>query len=131
MNVVILGIIVIVVLIVVLVFFVGGTAQVTSRIKDVFSGRISAQAVELAISDCQQLCPSAKSLPPSLQGKSGYCTKTFLVSLDGKTTKAKCGSDSKVDIEVPTDEEKSRGVDPMGLDLGQRCIRDDGTPLPC
>lgn len=126
MNVVILGIIVIVVLIIVLIFFVGGTAQVTSKIRDIFTGRVSGQAAELAVEDCRQLCESAKALPASLQAQSGYCTKTYVVNLNNVPTKASCGSDAKQGIEQPTEEEVTRGIARQGTNLGQDCVLAEG-----
>ena len=122
MNVVILGIIVIVVLIIVLIFFVGGTAQVTSKIRDIFTGRVSGQAAELTVEDCKQLCESAKALPAALQKQSGFCTKAYTVNLDNTPTKVICGQDSLSSRPNPTvtPEEESRGIK-AGSDLGVSC----------
>ncbi len=128
MNVVILGIIVIVVLIVVLIFFVGGTAQITSKIKDIFTGRVSAQSAQLAVEDCKQFCASAIELPnDNLKGTSTYCTKAMIVDNAGTATKYKCGSGSRNGIEQPTESEAGRGIK-AGGDLGITC--DITCPVP-
>ena len=121
MNVVILGIIVLVVLIVVLVFFVGGTTNITQKIRDIVTGRVGTQSVELSVEDCRQFCSSAEKLPNGdLQRDSAYCKKAFIVDLsgDGKLKKVGCGLNSKID--PLTGSERGRGIDEGGS-LGVEC----------
>lgn len=105
MNVVILAIIVIVVLIILLIILVGGTSQFTQALRNIFV-RPSAQSLELTVKDCEALCESAKALPTdALKAGSNYCSKTFLVELEGRRTKVGCNA-----VPTITEEEKSRGV---------------------
>ncbi len=109
MNVVILAIIVIVVLIIVLIILVGGTGQFIKAVQNIFTGRISAQSLELATKDCEQLCDSGKALSTTIQGRSPYCTKTFVVELDKRLLKVNCGGNANPISEI-TPEEKSKGI---------------------
>lgn len=90
MNTVIIAIIVIVVLVIVIVFFVGGTASIAQKIKDIFSGATSGQDIQLTTQFCQQYCDQDR--------KTSYCSKTFNVDddADAKTLPIimKCGPDS-------------------------------------
>lgn len=109
MNVVILAIIVIVVLIIILIILVGGTSQFVQVVRNVFTGRIKVQALDLATEDCKLFCDSAKAATtPYLKQQSNYCTKTYFVELDQQLTKVNCGQNSRP-VEI-NDEEKSKGV---------------------
>ena len=120
MNVVILAIIVIVVLIIVLIILVGGTSQFIKVVKDIVSGRVSAQSAELSTRDCEQLCDSAKALAnPALQSQSAYCTKTYVISVNNQLTKVNCGSTAKA--VVVSSEEKSKGISESPQSLGVNC----------
>ncbi len=116
MNVVILAIIVIVVLIILLIILVGGTSKFAETVKGIFSGRVSAQSLELATKDCQQFCESAK-VNPSLASRSKYCTYTTVVELDNQLTKVGCQPNVRTE---PTEAEKSRGI-VAGDGLGVAC----------
>ncbi|MFA4887706.1 MAG: hypothetical protein WC595_05820 [Candidatus Nanoarchaeia archaeon] len=115
LNTVIIAIIVIVVLVVILIFFVGGVGQVTSKIRQILTGGISGQSLQVARNDCTSLCETAKSLPDSLQRTSGYCTKAFIVDNGGKATRMACGADSR--LKDLTEKEKQDLIS-SGVDVG-------------
>lgn len=127
LNVVIVGIIVIVVLIILLVFFVGGTSQVTQKIREVFGLQASGQQTELAIQACQQSCDSVRERTGAVQKNSLYCKAALIVDLDANTgtppEKVACGpSSSKSQLTIEPDSSEDRqGITTSGGDLGVPC----------
>ena len=122
-NVIIVAIIVLVVLIIVVAFFAGGFSNIVGKIRGIFGGGVSGQERDIAIQTCQQLCDNAKRLPTSTQGKSGYCTNSYLVDDDGSSetppVRSICGS-QVIKSPTITPEELDRGIK-AGTDLGVQC----------
>jgi len=126
LNVVIIGIIVIVVLIIVLVFFVGGTAQITQKIREVFGLQASGQQVQLAVNSCTQSCSAVSSSPQTVQSNSLYCKAAIVVDNDGNANtppvKMACGRINSADLTVdPEGAEGRQGIKGNGGDLGVPC----------
>lgn len=79
MNVIIISILVILVLVVLAAFFLGGTSNLFSRIK-----QIAPDNLDIAVSDCQSKCQLAQTYDGDTAKKSsGYCRKEIAVDTNG------------------------------------------------
>ena len=82
MNTVIITILVILVLVVVAAFFLGGTSNLVSKIREVFFGSISGVDLAFAASTCQQRCDQLELLPKNQLERSAYCKDYFNIDID-------------------------------------------------
>ena len=102
LNTVIVGVLVVLALIVIVTFFLGGTAGLTSTIKDIFAGTTAGTTETIAVQTCNNRCEQAKTLPEGLRATSAYCTKPFNIDTtgDGKAdTKKYCHKELQVPCE--------------------------------
>ena len=85
LNVVIVAILVVLVLIVVAVFFLGGTAGITSTIRQIFKGTTAGTDLNLAIETCKTRCSQSQMSTPSPDAfkNSAYCRSPFNIDTDG------------------------------------------------
>tara|TARA_Y100000034_G_C6898881_1_gene415071 strand:+ start:1922 stop:2425 length:504 start_codon:yes stop_codon:yes gene_type:complete len=82
MNTVIITILVILVLVVVAAFFLGGTSNLVTKIREIFYGSISGTDRTFASGTCQQRCDQLQILPKSQLGNSAYCQDYFNIDSD-------------------------------------------------
>ena len=82
MNTVIITILVILVLVVVAAFFLGGTSNLVTKIREIFYGSISGTDRTFASGTCQQRCDQLEILPKSQLKNSAYCKDYFNIDSD-------------------------------------------------
>ena len=85
LNVVIVAILVVLVLIVVAVFFLGGTAGISSTIRQIFRGTTGGTDLTLAIETCRTKCTQIQQSITTEAGflASGYCKTYYNIDENG------------------------------------------------